>query len=81
MDDFGGTLTTYGDWFVAPISQTRDSEDYEAQLFEEKLEELGGESDTVAVLRFGHWACGWLDIIVLDPVAFPSNPFSDRSGN
>jgi hypothetical protein len=31
------------------------------------LKELGGESDTVEVHRFGHWGPGWFEIILAHP--------------
>lgn len=27
------------------------------------LERLGGESETVQIIRFGHWACGWIEYL------------------
>ena len=48
---------------VGWLTQNRDSEALERSNFESALEELGGESETVEVHRFGHWACGWWEII------------------
>jgi hypothetical protein len=35
--------------------------------FESALEMLGGESKSVRVDRFGHWACGWFELILVNP--------------
>ncbi len=54
----------YSQYFVA-YNRARDSElIYEAN-FETILERLGGESDTVKVVRFRHWAWGWVDAILV----------------
>jgi hypothetical protein len=29
---------------------------------------MGGESSNVQVHRFGHWACGWFELILINPV-------------
>ena len=55
------------DWFVAPVTQTRDSDILTESNFATFLRELGGESDTVQVHRFGHWGVGWFEVIVIDP--------------
>lgn len=55
-----------GDWGVL-IGQNRDSGPYERANFQAALESLGGEGDNVQVHRFGHWACGWFEIIVVKP--------------
>lgn len=53
-------------WFIL-LSQNRDSRVLEQSNFASALEELGGESDTVQVHRFGHWGCGWYELILIDP--------------
>ena len=30
---------------------------------------MDGESETVEVHRFGHWGCGWFEIIIVDPTS------------
>lgn len=47
------------DWFLAPVSLTRDSGPLEESNFAVVLADLGGESDDVEVHRFGHWGPGW----------------------
>lgn len=54
-------------WLVHPCSRTRDSGILDESNFHAALTDLGGESETVEVHRFGHWANGWFEIIVIDP--------------
>lgn len=56
-----------GDFLVLPCGQNRDSGQLEQSNFAVALEMLGGESDTVQVHRFGHWACGWFELLLVDP--------------
>lgn len=55
------------EWFVFPCSQTRDSNNFDKSNFNAALRELGGESATVEVHRFGHWGPGWFEIILINP--------------
>lgn len=55
------------DWLVMPVMQTRDSGCIAQSNFATFLKELGGESETVEVHRFGHWGPGWFEIIIIDP--------------
>ena len=66
-DSKGAYLREQGDWLVAPFGQNRDSKCYEQSNFDTAVSELGGESETVEVHRFGHWACGWFEIIIVKP--------------
>lgn len=52
---------------VVPVAHNRDSESLGESNFAVALEMLGGESETVEVCRFGHWANGWFEIILIDP--------------
>jgi hypothetical protein len=54
-------------WLVAPVSRNRDSDPLAESNFAACLESLGGESDNVEVHRFGHWGCGWFEIILAAP--------------
>ena len=54
------------DWHVAGF-RSRDSSILENCNFAEALEMLGGESPNVQVHRFGHWGCGWFELILADP--------------
>lgn len=53
-------------WLVGP-SRTRDSDCLEESNFAVILKDLGGEGDNVQVHRFGHWACGWYELILIRP--------------
>ena len=55
------------DWFLMPVSRTRDSQPLDNVNFDEFLKGLGGECDTVEVHRFGHWGPGWYEIIIVSP--------------
>ena len=48
------------------LQQHRDSDSVTRSNFEAGLEHLGGESDTVFVIRESHWAVGWLETILID---------------
>jgi hypothetical protein len=52
---------------VVVVSKTRDSEILAECNFDAALELLGGESNTVRVYNFGHWACGHISFIGVDP--------------
>ena len=69
FDTAGICLDDRQDWLVLPCGRNRDSEPFTESNFVTTLSLLGGESDTVEVHRFGHWACGWLEIILVDPAS------------
>lgn len=45
------------------LTRNRDSDCLTESNWECALEMLGGESDTVKIDRFGHWACGWWEAL------------------
>jgi hypothetical protein len=47
------------------LGQNRDSDLLTQSNFICGLELLGGETDTVQVIRDGHWACGWIEYILI----------------
>lgn len=64
--------TQPSDWFGTPwkdhyvfLGQNRDSDALSRSNFTCALESLGGESDTVHVVRERHWACGWIEWIAI----------------
>jgi len=67
FDSAGAFLPEQSDWLVVPAGQNRDSGELDQSNFAAALALLGGESDTVQVYRFGHWACGWFEIIIVAP--------------
>jgi hypothetical protein len=53
------------DYYSSGVGQCRDSDDLEESNFATMLKELGGESDTVIVVRELHWAVGWVEWIAV----------------
>ena len=66
FDTKGLALDDQQNWLVV-IGRNRDSDHLAQSNFDCALKALGGESDDVEVHRFGHWACGWLEIIIVRP--------------
>lgn len=52
------------DYFVF-VAQHRDSDALTRSNFECGLEALGGESETIIVVRERHWAVGWVEWIAI----------------
>lgn len=50
------------EWYVV-IGQHRDSDSLTRSNFTCMLRELGGETETVKVIRESHWAVGWIEWI------------------
>ena len=55
---------TYYDYYVL-LSHSRDSGLVEESNFQSALKILGGESDTVKIIRSSHWAVGWIEMILI----------------
>lgn len=53
------------DYYSAGVGRSRDSDCLEESNFDAMLAELGGESDTVHVVRESHWAVGWVEWIAI----------------
>jgi len=51
--------------FKVLLGRNRDSSILENCNFEVALETLGDNSGDVQVYRFGHWACGWLEVLLV----------------
>jgi hypothetical protein len=54
-------------WLVGPCGRNRDSDCLQESNFHSLLKAIGGESVDVEVHRFGHWACGWFEIVLIRP--------------
>lgn len=67
FDPSGLGLSDRQDWLVLPCGRNRDSDCLAESNFASALASLGGESEMVEVHRFGHWACGWFEIILIKP--------------
>jgi len=65
-DAAGLALPDKQEWIVV-ASRTRDSDCLTRSNFAVLLADFGGESATVTVARFGHWACGWFELLLVDP--------------
>lgn len=66
FDRKGICLPDQQSWLVAPVGNNRDSDCLTRANWQSFLREIS-ESDTVQIHRFGHWACGWFEIIIIDP--------------
>lgn len=53
------------DYFGSGVGQHRDSGALERSNFRCMLAALGGESETVIVVRESHWAVGWVEWIAI----------------
>lgn len=61
--DYAGEV--WPDYYTAGVGQSRDSDALERANFVAMLKRLGGESETVLVVREGHWAVGWIEWIAI----------------
>jgi len=61
-------------FYIAPCSQSRDSSILEKVNFET----MGGrvlaasQHDETEIHRFGHWACGWYEMLLIHPDDIPA---------
>lgn len=53
------------DYYQSGFGQSRDSDALERSNFRVALRAFGGESETVQVVREGHWAVGWIEWIAI----------------
>ncbi len=53
-----------GEWY-AFLGRNRDSSTLEDSNFGRGLELIGGESETVMVVRESHWAVGWVEWVAI----------------
>lgn len=67
FDNYSGAADQEWCNYVVLLGRSRDSEILEESNFECALEQLGGESKNVHVERFGHWGCGWFELILVNP--------------
>lgn len=47
------------------LGRSRDSDDLTESNFECGSKAIGGESETVRIIRESHWACGWVEWIAI----------------
>lgn len=55
-----------GQWYIA-AAVNRDSDALDRSNFRTLVKRLGGESDGVRIERANHWACGWIDYLIIAP--------------
>lgn len=70
FDSKGLNLEDRQDWLVVPVILTRDSDILEESNFAaatKTLQETGPEGEDWENHRFGHWGCGWLEILIVRP--------------
>jgi hypothetical protein len=60
-DNYAGDVPE-DSWLVV-MGWNRDSDILSESNRNAALKILGGESDTVQIFRFGHWACGWIEYL------------------
>lgn len=49
--------------WLTVLTRSRDSDILTESNWEVALKRLGGESESVEIFRFGHWACGWWEAL------------------
>jgi hypothetical protein len=52
--------------YSAGVGQSRDSDCLEQSNFAVMVQELGGESEVVTIVRESHWAVGWVEWIAIE---------------
>ena len=63
----GDSLESVENWFVV-YGRNRDSEPIQESNFRIMMDELKpDDSEDSSCFRFGHWACGWYEIILVKP--------------
>lgn len=61
--DYAGE--SWPDYYQSGVGQSRDSDALERSNFACMLSALGGETETVIVVREDHWAVGWVEWIAI----------------
>ena len=67
----------WDDYYSAGVGQSRDSDALERSNFAKMLEALGGESETVLVVREGHFLVGWVEWIAISDGDIPRAKIAD----
>lgn len=75
--DFGCSVDESRDsWLIAPVSNSRDADTLTRSNWRtvvadmERIDPNGDTDDDAAsweIHRFGHWACGWVEILIVRP--------------
>lgn len=64
LENFAGEIPDKN--LLVLLTRNRDSDLLTESNWETVLEHLGGESDSVQIIRHGHWACGWIEYLMID---------------
>ena len=67
----GDNLEDHQDWYVSNIGLNRDSnllDQSNFTSFAQALKDIEPEGDHWQIHRFGHWAVGWYEILILNPI-------------
>jgi hypothetical protein len=64
LRNFMGTVPD--EHLLVLLTRNRDSDILSESNWHTVLEYLGGESDSVQIIRHGHWACGWIEYLMID---------------
>jgi hypothetical protein len=70
FDTAGLALDDKQDWLVAPCGRNRDSNLLDESNWDclvRLLEACDPEGNDHEIHRFGHWACGWFEIVIIRP--------------
>jgi hypothetical protein len=67
FDTRGLNLPDRQDWLVCPCGQNRDSEPLDQSNFHAAQAILTAANVEHEVHSFGHWACGWVEIVLVHP--------------
>jgi hypothetical protein len=63
LDNFAGELPDAN--LLVVMGRSRDSDLLTESNWHCALEALGGESEMVEIIRYGHWAVGWVETLVV----------------
>jgi hypothetical protein len=66
LNNFAGDFEGMEKWNVL-LGRNRDSGILTNSNFNCAVEKLGGEGTDVQIFRFGHWACGWFELLCINP--------------
>ena len=83
FDPSGLNLPDKQDWFVAPVGLNRDSGDLETSNWEvtvSELRKINTNGEDWNIHRFGHWLCGWFEIIIVRPDSPCSDAMNETLG-
>jgi hypothetical protein len=62
---WGNEWKSKANWLIAPCKHNRDSDTLTESNWSVTLSRLA--PDDYEIVRFGHWACGWYEIVIVRP--------------